>query len=266
MKLSISNIAWVSENDENVYEKMLEYGYTGLEIAPTRFISENPYLNTNILQAKKIVENIKKNYGFVIPSMQSIWFGRKEKMFGTKEERKILIDYTKNAIDYANAINCNNLVFGNPKNRNIENKNDIVNEIAYNFFSEIADYAKKKDVVVSIEPNPIIYGTNYINFTNEAFFLVKKINNPSFKVNIDLGTIIYNNEKIEIIKENLNFVNHVHISEPYLNKIENRKIHIDFSNMLKRNNYNKFISIEMKNLSDLNLIFETLKMVKEVFS
>ena len=43
MKLAISNIAWTAEEDEQVYAMMRRYGYTGLEIAPTRFFETNPY-------------------------------------------------------------------------------------------------------------------------------------------------------------------------------------------------------------------------------
>ena len=43
MKLSISNIAWLKEDDNKVYEWMSELGYTGLEVAPTRIFSETPY-------------------------------------------------------------------------------------------------------------------------------------------------------------------------------------------------------------------------------
>ena len=43
MKLSISNIAWDSENDKKVYELMKKYSYEGLEIAPTKVFLENPY-------------------------------------------------------------------------------------------------------------------------------------------------------------------------------------------------------------------------------
>ena len=38
--------------------------------------------------------------------MQSIWFGRQERLFGSEEEREILIDYTKKAVDFAVAIQC----------------------------------------------------------------------------------------------------------------------------------------------------------------
>ena len=43
MKLSISNIGWEKKNDTEVYRMMKEYGFVGLEIAPTRIFPENPY-------------------------------------------------------------------------------------------------------------------------------------------------------------------------------------------------------------------------------
>ena len=43
MKLSISNIGWLSKQDSRVYEMMKKYGFSGLEIAPTRIFPENPY-------------------------------------------------------------------------------------------------------------------------------------------------------------------------------------------------------------------------------
>ena len=45
MKLSISNIAWSNEYDEEIFKYLYELGYDGLEIAPTRIISEKPYLH-----------------------------------------------------------------------------------------------------------------------------------------------------------------------------------------------------------------------------
>ena len=61
MKLSISNIGWSNENDVNVYELMKKYGYSGLEIAPTRIFPEAPY--DKLKEAGVWVENFKKKYG-----------------------------------------------------------------------------------------------------------------------------------------------------------------------------------------------------------
>ena len=117
MKLAVSNIAWAAEEDDLVYELMKKYGFLGLEIAPTRIFSENPYDRN--AAAKRWSIELRNAYGFTIPSIQSIWYGRQEKIFGSVEERQSLIDYTKRAIDFAVAIDCRNLVFGCPRNRNI---------------------------------------------------------------------------------------------------------------------------------------------------
>ena len=91
MKLSISNIAWSKENDDKVYEFMRELGYSGLEIAPTRIFEEQPY--QKLREASKFRTNLKENIGLSISSMQSLWYGRKEEIFGSVSERKALLEY-----------------------------------------------------------------------------------------------------------------------------------------------------------------------------
>ena len=108
MKLSISNIGWAAEQDAEVYDLMKRFSFSGLEIAPTRIFPENPYEKLDA--AREWAQMLKQQHGFCIPSMQSIWFGRQERIFGTADEREILLDYTKKAIDFAAAIDCKNLV------------------------------------------------------------------------------------------------------------------------------------------------------------
>jgi len=82
MKLSISNIAWDSVNDNKIYNCMKAFSFTGLEIAPTRIFPDAPY--DCLKEAKQWKENLLEEYGFHIPSMQSIWFGRQENIFGNQ--------------------------------------------------------------------------------------------------------------------------------------------------------------------------------------
>ena len=165
MKLSISNIAWSAEHDTEMYQYLQEIGFQGLEIAPTRIFPENTYDKSS--EAKDWAYQLKENYGLEIPSMQSIWYGHQEKIFGTKEERKVLIDYTKKAVDFAEVIGCKNLVFGNPRNRDTD---DIPGNypIAIDFFREIGDYAAEHNTTIAIEANPPIYNTRFINRTEQA--------------------------------------------------------------------------------------------------
>ena len=257
MKLSISNIAWSKEYDIMMYKYLTEHNFIGLEIAPTRIFPEAPY--DKLEEARSFAKNLKEQYNLVISSMQSIWYGRSENIFNSDGERKILVDYTKKAIDFASVINCKNLVFGCPKNRVISDESQY--NKAVSFFRSIGEYAIEKGTTIAIEPNPPIYNTNFINTTSQAFELVRNINCDGVMVNADLGTIIYNEEKLQIVAENISLVNHFHLSEPYLEKIQKREANKE----LKYLKYNKFISVEMKNFGDIEFVKETINYVSELF-
>lgn len=259
MRLSISNIAWSAENDSEMYRFLHKEGFGGLEIAPTRIFPTNPY--DDLEDAQKWAKALNEKYGLVVPSMQSVWYGHTEKIFGSKEERKILIDYTKKAIDFAEVIGCRNLVFGNPKNRDTD---DVASNIpiAKDFFKEIGDYAIEHDTVVALEPNPTIYNTRFMNYTEQAVEMAYKVSSNGIKVNVDLGTIIHNEEDINYLKQISEFINHVHISEPNLNLIEQRDLHVLLFDVLKDIEYAGYVSIEMGNKGSLDKTKQIVKYIK----
>ncbi len=261
MNLSISNIAWAAENDKDVYEMMKANGFSGLEIAPTRIFPENPYDRCN--EAKAWSDEIRSEYGFTVPSMQSIWYGRQEKLFGTEEERAALIDYTKNAIVFADSIGCKNLVFGCPRNRNMPEGAD--ENMAISFFKEIGDYACEHNTVIGMEANPPIYNTNYINDTLAAFELIEKVDSKGFLLNLDFGTIVENGEDLSILKGKEHLINHVHISEPGLKEIQKRKEHNELAELLNNYGYKNYVSIEVGKQDDVKTIEKIMTYVKCVF-
>ena len=113
-QLAISNIAWHKEDDEAVYTAMQQAGFTGLEIAPTRIFPEMPY--ENLTSALLFGGYLKNQWGFSVPSMQSIWYGQKGNIFDPADTEHLL-DYTAQAFQFAHSLNCPSLVFGCPKNR-----------------------------------------------------------------------------------------------------------------------------------------------------
>lgn len=261
MKLSISNIAWAAEQDAEMYQFLKVSGFQGLEIAPTRIFPEAPYDRLN--EAREWAAWLKDSFGLVVSSMQSIWYGHQEKIFGSKEERKILIDYTKKAIDFSEVIGCKNLVFGNPKNRDTD---DVAGNYptAIDFFREIGDYALEHHTTIAIEANPTIYKTRFINKTEQAVELACKCDSKGIKVNVDLGTIIYNNEDVEYLRQIPEYINHVHISEPELNLIKRRNIHSNLIYVLQDINYQGYLSIEMGNKGGMEVVKTTINYIKEL--
>lgn len=260
MLLSISNIGWSAEHDEFMYQKMTDLGFSGIEIAPTRIFPVNPY--SFLQDAAEFKNRLRSEYGLSICSMQSIWYGKSQRISATARERAELLEYTQNALCFAQAIGCPNLVFGCPRNRTVLSEDEkTINE---EFLLDIAENARSKGIIIALEPNPKIYNTNYINTTQEAIELLHKLRHPNLKLNLDLGTVIENNEILDILTGNIPLINHVHISEPHLAPIQIRALHNEVINLLCQNNYQGYVSIEMSNKHGLSAVDSAMRYLSEL--
>ncbi|MBR2696645.1 MAG: sugar phosphate isomerase/epimerase [Parasporobacterium sp.] len=282
MKFAVSNIAWSPDEDTSMYEYLCEQRLA-LEIAPTRII---PWDDSNTLgrmagpydrirDAANWAKNLYAKYGLNVVSMQSILNGVKANMYGKQEERRFLTDYMKSAIDFAAAVKCRNLVFGCPLNRRIPDGFPLpeAGKVAIDFFSEVAMYAAQQGTCVSIEANPAIYNTNFINYTSQAFDLVRCIArevgrnaSKAFRVNFDVGTVITNGENIfELLTDdNIALINHVHFSEPNLRVIRQRKEHFDIIRLLEEAGYDRYISLEMRMPEQQSELIEAIEYIKKM--
>lgn len=262
MKLSISNIAWSADRDDGMYELLRQKQIDGLEIAPTRILSERPYERLEEIGIWS--DWLAAEYGLVIPSMQSIWYGRQENLFRSEKERKTLLHYTKQAVLFAERIHCSNLVFGCPRNRSILQGDTA--ESAVEFFRELGEFAWAHHTVIGMEANPPMYNTNYINRTEEALELIDQAASRGFRLNLDVGTMIANGESPELLRGKTYLVQHVHISEPGLKPIQKRQLHRDLICLLREEGYDRFVSVEMGKTEDMDLLSQILDYGKEIIS
>lgn len=257
-RLSASNIGWQAQDDEAVYALLREFGYAGLEIAPTRFVGERPYCKAEAAACK--ATQLKERFGLCIPSMQSIWFGRTENIFDARGAA-LLAEYTRRAVDLAAAVGCPSLVFGNPRQRSIPE--GAHPDDALGFFAEISAYARQHGVVIALEANPPVYGTNFCNASAEAFAYARRV--PGLRVNYDLGTMLTNGESLDVLFKNLDIVSHIHLSEPQLAPIAPRPEHRALADGLRQAGYAGFVSIEMKT-QPLAQVRAVLAYTAEVFA
>jgi len=176
-KLSASNIGWTKEEDEQVWQLMKDLGYQGLEIAPTRVFPQEPYAQLSGITLFAAV--MYQKYGFVIPSMQSIWFGKSASIYD-EEGANELADYTVEAFEFAKACHCPSLVFGCPRNRNVpEGRRE---EEADAFFEKLAYEASLRGVHLALEANPPVYNTNFMNTTAQAAALVRRLGRDKISI------------------------------------------------------------------------------------
>lgn len=279
MNLSISNIAWGPKDDAEMYSFLRSHGFQGVEIAPTCIFPIKPY--DNLLSAKEFAKQVEQNYKLEVPSIQSIWYGREENMFESKESYRSLLEYSKQAILFAESMGCHNLVFGCPKARTIPvemDKNEAY-KIAKAFFLEVGEFAKQHHSVWALEANPVIYNTNFMNTTCDAIEMVKMVNHEGCRLNLDLGTIIYNfqldcsqssEEEIEkldqikrVLRDAIPYANHIHISEPWLQPIKKRKLHDLLFEMCRQLEYKHYISIEMGNTGSVEDVKEAIRYISD---
>ena len=258
MKLAISNLAWAPEDSPAVFARLRDRGFTGLEIAPTKLFPEDPYAHG--AEAAALLRDIRAAYGLEPVSMQSIWYGQSGNIFRSREERERLEAYTRRAIVFAAAIGCPNLVFGNPRARAMGPGHR--EEEVYPFFRRLSDYAAARGSCLALEPNPAVYGTDFICTAREAFAFCRRSGCPALRVNLDLGALIWNGEALPEAPEDLALVRHIHISEPQLRRLEPRPLH----RQLRDLDYHNYISIEMGLQPRLEDVLETIDYVAEVFA
>ena len=169
---------------------------------------------------------LKNRWGFSVPSLQSIWYGQKGNIFDPADTEHLL-DYTAQAFQFAHSLNCPSLVFGCPKNRMRPlGANDAAAEA---FFMQAGNLAARYGVHLALEANPPMY-TNYLNFIDD-----------------------------------MQYVSHVHISEPGLVPIERRPEHKELALLLGAVGYRGFVSVEMAH-TDVDTIRRTMDYIAEVFA
>ena len=87
--------------------------------------------------------------------------------------------------------------------------------------------------------------------------MIYKVSSEGVKLNVDLGTIIYNKEDIRYLRQVAEVINHIHISE-------RRDMHKQLFALLKDIDYQHFVSIEMGNKDSIEDVVRVLEYVKSL--
>ncbi len=267
-KIAISNLAWREPEDEQVFDIMRNLSISSLEISPFR---DAATLSEARRQFGHETSGLLNQYGIHVVAFQALMFRYPEvSIFKNADTRDRIFKHLVSILEFSNEVGSTVVVFGSPKNK-IKGRlshHEAVS-IAKNFFEKLSERAKALNVIFCIEPTPSIYGADFICSTQEAIDFVRVVGHKSLKVNLDIGSSILNNEKIEqIITDNIEYVGHVHVSEPYLKTIKlNYSFHRGIAQALKSSNYKGIISIEMLSNGKLDIknISEILSFVKNTY-
>lgn len=265
--IAISNIAWEVNEDTEVINLLKQYQINKIDIAPSKYFSDfNSVSEKDILHLK----DYWNNNGFELIGMQALLFGTQGlNIFASDEIQTQMLNHLNNVCRIGRLLGANKLVFGSPKNRDITGlSNEKVRSMSKVFFNRLGDIADNNQCIVCLEPNPICYGANFMTNSLETLDIVKMVEHPAIKMQLDLGAITINQEDIEqVLKSSFSYVGHIHISEPELDIIGSSQInHREYAKAISAYIPDQILTIEMRSgntQSNLKRIEQALKYVAE---
>jgi len=259
-KIAISSIAWQASEEEAIFRLLRKSKICNIETTPSMLPSYR--FDKSGMNSFKVV------------AMQSLLFQHPElNIFNNRIARLRTLKYLKKIIKMAVNSDIKILVFGCPKNKLREEVSlEEADKIATSWFKKVAKIAADNKLCFCIEPTPLEYEADYLTNLKEVINLVKMVNSPGLGINLDLGSIRINNESNKKdLQEAGPYIKHVHISEPFLKPLRNKKWVAFLDSFLKQIDYDGFTSIEMlaekKHVSrDINVsrICKALKIIKEI--
>ncbi len=264
MKLSFSNIA-LKKNFDYLLDFLVKNNCDGIELAPDLVIN-SPTSSTSA-ERKIILEKIKKR-GLSVTGLHSLLFNKNEcQLFDDQEKRKNFVNYLKKIMLFCADLEGKQVVYGSPKSRQLfGTKEEEAKKISLDIFKELSDFGKKVNVYFCIEPLDKIE-CEFINTYKEAIEITKKVNSEFFKINFDTKTFFYTKENLHEFDKNFDMFYHFQISDEKLMPIYlSKNNHTEVYDFIKRNHYDKFISIEMIDTGNEQDLVKSIKYVKKKYN
>lgn len=214
-QLSISNIAWDAKDDLKVAQILNKHDVKYIDLAPSKYFKD--FKEATITEIEQ-VKGIWRKHGISIYGMQSLMFGTKDlNLFGDNLVQSVMLDHLSSVCRIGDLLDARYLVFGSPKNRDCSVVEDDKREgIALDFFYRLGEIAKHYNVKICLEPNPKLYGANFLTTTKDTFDFVRKLNHPNIRMQLDTGTMLVNHEAASVIEHVKDMIGHVHLSQKNL--------------------------------------------------
>lgn len=250
MKLALSQIAWAPQDQPAVFSLLRESGFSAVEVAPGRVAGPDPYERP--AEAAVFAASLAEEHGLAVCSLQGIWWGLVGSLFGAG--RPDIAAATRGAIRFAKATGAANVVIGGPKQRVMPSAEELAERgsspremeaVAAALFHEWGEYAVLHGTCIGLEALPPTLETNFMNATEDAFTMASRADSPGCRVNLDLATLLANEEPFDILRGRMDQVNHIHICEPGGGPLAAWDRHEKMAALLREEGYGGYVSLEM---------------------
>jgi len=196
--LAVSNIAWTSEQTDDILKLLKRYNLTQLEIAPTK-LADWPLIDEQVLAAA-----LTKPCKYV--SCQSILFNTTIELF---EHVDAFLAHYKRVAGICQTLGIRTIVFGSPKQRHLRGDPEPL-------FRQIAEISRAHQVLFCLEPNAKAYGCTWLTNLAETVAFVKDLNEDTIRVNVDTGNYCMEGDTFVFDATTLPFVGSIQVSNRFL--------------------------------------------------
>lgn len=269
MKFSICNETFRHHDFEGSCAEARRHGYTGIEIAPFTLGSIS-----SISEKRSItLGNLIRAYDLELVGLH--WLLAKTEGYHLThpdpETQKRTFDYTRRLTDICHDMGGKIMVWGSPLQRSLElgwNRSEAEKRVVH-FFQQLSPHLAAAGVTVAFEflgPKE----TNFINTAEETIQLLKQINSPHVRLNLDVKAMASDRKSIpQVIRESMEWTAHFHANDPNLQGPGMGNVNFrEIANVLKEENYQGWVSVEIfdTELEPEFLAAESLKNLRSSFA
>jgi len=221
-------------------------GVTGLEVAPSRVWRDTWHQ----LKPKEVelYRRMVEKAGLTIIGLHSLFYDQPRlSLFGDSETLVHTMDFMEHLSKLCRDLGGKTLIYGGGRKRGV-----VPLEKAYTqseaFFYELIPHIEEHNTIFCFEPLAA-KDSDFINSTYDSIRLVKAVNHPSLKVQLDAKALVENNELTESVFEAAApYLAHVHANEPDFGVLGSSGTidHRSIGALLRGIRYQEYVSIEQR--------------------
>lgn len=249
-KFSVSNIGLPAFQHEPELRQLAVLGLHGVEVAPSRVWADTwkGLAPSDVAAYRKCVEQA----GLVIVGLHSLFFDHPELgLFADAQSRAAALDFLVHLSGVCRDLGGHTLIYGGGRKRGPVPADDA-REIALDFLGTYTCRTEAHGTCLCFEPlGP--EDSDFINSAYDSLYLVRTLNHPAFRLQLDAKALVANNEVNETVFDDCapDLV-HFHANEPGLAVLGSSGTvdHSFMGEQLRRTGYDGFVSIEQRMLND----------------
>lgn len=219
MKLGVCSEIFKEWNDiARTIDFVKETGYDGIEIAPFTF---SPYVTDISVQTRREIVSCAEKADLDIIGIHWVFVGPDGVHLTHPDEsiRKFTAEYMKALVHFCGDIGGKVIIFGSPKQRNIEA--GVSYEQAFDYaraiMSETMPVCEERGVTVCMEPLTHLE-TNFLQSAEETVKLIDAVQHPNFQLILDTKAMAFEkDDRATLIRRYADKLKHYHANDENLN-------------------------------------------------